>query len=109
MLAADQKAVILRRSGIAVPPLPVETAANESGVEAIGGPAQAPGTPVIREAAQEGALRQWTAQVNALFVSYVAARAAKSLRDAEEARQMSELRHLASRQGWARAARPKSA
>ena len=107
MLAAAQKAVILRRSGIAVPPLP-EEAANEGGVEPDAVAAGGVGASVGHEAAREGALRQWTAQVNALFVSYVAARAAKSLRDAEEARQMNELRHLASSRGWAGGA-PKSA
>ena len=36
----------------------------------------------------------WSHRVDALFVEYVAARAAKSLRDAEEARQLDRLRSM---------------
>ena len=68
MLTTAQKADILQKTGIAVPAGP--TAADPS------------------------ALARWTAAVEALFVSYVAARAAKSLRDAEERRQLAVLREL---------------
>jgi hypothetical protein len=40
---------------------------------------------------------EWTHQVDALFVDYVAARAAKSLRDAEEVRQLDLLRRMSTR------------
>lgn len=41
--------------------------------------------------------RDWARRVDALFVDYVAARAAKSLRDAEEARQLELLRRMSVR------------
>jgi hypothetical protein len=66
MLTTAQKAEILRNTGAAVSAMP---AASEP-------------------------LRQWIATVEALFVSYVAARAAKSLRDSEEARQLVVLRRI---------------
>jgi|GEM_PF-404767 len=92
MLAVTQKAVILRRSGVAVPPAPVDVAAND------GGPHESAAAQPA-ESVREAALRTWTAQVNALFVSYVAARAAKSLRDAEAVRQLDELRQMSAGQG----------
>jgi hypothetical protein len=39
----------------------------------------------------------WTSLVDTLFVDYVAARAAKSLRDAEEVRQLDLLRRMSTR------------
>lgn len=48
--------------------------------------------PACPEAASE-----WTRRVDALFVDYVAARAAKSLRDAEEIRQLDLLRRMSTR------------
>lgn len=44
----------------------------------------------------------WTGRVDALFVDYVAARAAKSLRDAEEVRQLDLLRRMSAR-SWGKA------
>ncbi|MGJ7489646.1 hypothetical protein [Variovorax sp. ZT4R33] len=41
--------------------------------------------------------RDWSRRVDALFVDYVAARAAKSLRDAEEVRQLDLLRRMSVR------------
>jgi hypothetical protein len=43
------------------------------------------------------AANAWTSRVDALFVDYVAARAAKSLRDAEEVRQLDLLRRMSTR------------
>lgn len=69
MLDATQKANILRRTGVDVPSPPQ---------------------------ADDGlALAAWTAAIERLFVNYAAARAAKSLRDAEEVRQLDRLRRLA--------------
>jgi hypothetical protein len=48
------------------------------------------------------AARDWTSRVDALFVDYVAARAAKSLRDAEEVRQLDLLRRMSAR-SWGKA------
>jgi len=103
MLAITQKANILRRSGIAVPPAPVDAAAND------GGPNEKSAAlpTATAETAREAAWRTWTAQVNTLFVSYVAARAAKSLRDAEAVRQLDELRQLSA--GVGRLAQPSRA
>lgn len=55
--------------------------------------------PACPEAAYE-----WTSRVDALFVDYVAARAAKSLRDAEEVRQLDLLRRMSQRSGRSAAA-----
>ncbi|RZL62978.1 MAG: hypothetical protein EOP81_14525 [Variovorax sp.] len=73
MLTTEQKAVILRKTGFTVPDAPT----------AGGGDAEATAT------------QQWGAQIESMFVTYVAARAAKSLRDAEETRQMQLLRQSA--------------
>lgn len=68
MLNALQKAEILVRAGVAVPPLPENAnAANE--------------VP-----------HQWRRDVDALYASYAAARAARSLREAQEAQNMAQLR-----------------
>jgi hypothetical protein len=64
MLTIAQKADILRKNGIAVPAMPADD------------------------------LRGWNADVDVLFVTYAAARAAKSLRDAEELRQLELLRRI---------------
>ncbi|MGJ7486465.1 hypothetical protein ACSFA2_14470 [Variovorax sp. LT2P21] len=48
------------------------------------------------------AAREWAGRVDALFVDYVAARAAKSLRDAEEVRQLDLLRRMSTR-SWGKA------
>ncbi len=67
MLTTVQKADILRKSGLDLPACP------------------------------DAAAQDWTARVDALFVDYVAARAAKSLRDAEEVRQLDLLRRMSHR------------
>jgi len=69
MLDTTQKANILRRTGVDVPSPP--------------------------QAAEGIALAAWTATIERLFVGYAAARAAKSLRDAEEVRQLDRLRRMA--------------
>lgn len=75
MLTPSQKAQILQRAGFAAPAMPANLSENLPGK-----------TPV---------LVQWEAAVDALFVEYAAARAAKSLRDSEELRQLNLLRSLA--------------
>lgn len=72
MLTTVQKADILRKSGLAVPACPEATS------------------------------QDWMVQVDALFVDYVAARAAKSLRDAEDIRQLDLLRRMSHR-SWGNA------
>lgn len=73
MLTTEQKADILQKTGFTVPDAPTAC----EGVEG------------------EAALQQWGAQIESMFVTYVAARAAKSLRDSEEARQLNALRQMA--------------
>lgn len=78
MLTSDQKASILRKNGFAVPDAPASTLLT---------PAQPP---------ESGAAMQaWHRAIEALFASYAAARAAKSLRDAQEKSQLERLRQMA--------------
>lgn len=70
MLTTSHKASILRKAGVAVPAQPLD-------------------------ADLHGACVSWAKTIETLYVSYAAARAAKSLRDAEEARQLTMLRGLA--------------
>lgn len=79
MLTTVQKAKILGQAGFEVPARPVEAV-----------PADSP-------AGQDAALQTWTQAVENLYAGYAAARAAKSLREAEEARQLDMLRRLSSR------------
>lgn len=80
MLTIAQKADILQKTGIAVPAAPA--------------PSPLPDVQDGQTTAEPSAMARWTAAVEALFVSYVAARAAKSLRDAEERRQLAVLREM---------------
>jgi hypothetical protein len=70
MLTTSHKASILRKAGVAVPAQPVDADMHAAG-------------------------SGWAKAIETLYVAYVAARAAKSLRDAEEARQLTMLRGLA--------------
>lgn len=85
MLTSIQKAIILRKNGFAVPDAPPEPAIT---------PAQ-PSEP-------GPALQAWHRAIEALFATYAAARAAKSLRDAQEKSQLEWLRQLASGTGTPR-------
>ena len=77
MLSVAHKANILRPAGIAVPPPSM--------------------TFLLTQHERADAMQHWESTVENLFVSYAAARAAKSLRDAEEQRQLSRLQLLAQR------------
>jgi hypothetical protein len=83
MLTSSQKAEILQRAGYAVPAQPVEHPASQIT------------DPTARA--------RWQQTVEALFVEYAAARAAKSLRDSEEHRQLCHLRRMASHSSSTRA------
>jgi len=74
MLSTSLKANILRKAGVQIPTL---------GAEAMSG-------DELKAAASE-----WANTVETLFVIYTAARAAKSLREAEEAQQLAMLRRMA--------------
>ena len=78
MLTIDQKEAILRRAGITVPAFP-DQAVTGSG--------------------HEDCLRRWTEAIDLLYLQYAAARAAKSLRDAEQAQEIDALRRAAERSG----------
>lgn len=89
MLTIEQKETILRRAGVAVPAFSSRRASNQQ--------QQADAKPILKEDMQADG-QQNTAErrartIDALFVEYSAARAARSLRNAEEARQLSALRH----------------
>ena len=71
MLTTDQKETILRRAGVAVPAFPSRYSSDQQ---------------------HQSAAAQWARTIDTLFVEYSAARAARSLRDAEEARQLGALR-----------------
>ena len=90
MLTAQKMAFILAHAGIEVPPCPIfrfddtvkPTHRNQRDLL------------LKRECAAEFAqkVRQWNYEVASLYAAYMAARAAKTLRDAEAARQMTLLR-----------------
>jgi hypothetical protein len=79
MLSHQKKAIILARTGTVVPPFPVPENSNRSD-------AWEPGIDQAR------AIAAWNRIIDALFVDYAAARAAKSLRDSEYALQLEILR-----------------
>lgn len=82
MLTPDQKEVILRRAGIAVPIFPERRLqAQERDAEA----------------EHASAVHRWSEAIDVLYVQYAAARAAKSLRDADEAAQLDRLQRASER------------
>jgi hypothetical protein len=95
MLTAIKKALILAQAGSAVPAFP--------GLEApvsLRPPREgAPTSMQQREsdAEQARAVERWSQEIEALFVTYTVARAARSLREAEQARQIDMLRRANAR------------
>lgn len=85
MLTIVQKAAILGKAGIEVPARPEDDLSTQA----------VTGSPLRAEGVSQQA-HDWGRAIEALYVSYAAARAAKSLRDAEEARQNAMLRRMAS-------------
>lgn len=92
MLTTDQKETILRRAGVAVPAFPSRRPSDQQ-------QHQSDAEPILKGNMQadgrQKPAEQWARTIDALFVEYSAARAARSLRDAEEARQLGALRHAA--------------
>lgn len=76
MLTTVQKAKILGKAGFEVPACPDGVAGADA------------------DAAPESPMQKWIRAVEILYATYAAARAAKSLRDAEEARQNEMLRRM---------------
>ena len=98
MLTIDQKETILRKAGVAVPEFP----AGHPGAKARGPDARDDPAVSGKRAQSESrraAIEQWAASIEALYVEYVARRAAKGLRDAEDARQLTLLRRAGERSG----------
>ena len=85
MLTTDQKETILRRAGVAVPAFPSPRASDQQQQQQ----QQADGP--------KNAAEQWARTIDTLFVEYSAARAARSLREAEETRQLGALREASDR------------
>ena len=84
MLTIDQKETILRRAGVTVPVFPERhPGAHPRDHDA--------------EAEHKADLQRWSEAIEVLYVQYAAARAAKSLRDAEEAARLDQLRRAAER------------
>jgi hypothetical protein len=89
MLSTDQKETILRRAGVAVPARPSRRSSDQQ-QQADAGSISGQN---IQAGGQQDAARRWARTIDALFVEYSAIRAARSLRDAEEARLLGALRH----------------
>ena len=79
MLTIFQKATILSKAGFEVPACPAEDVSATS-------------TGAVSQK-----MHDWAKAIETLYVSYVAARAAKSLRDSEEVRQNAMLQELSSK------------
>jgi hypothetical protein len=95
MLTAIKKALILRQVGIDVPRFPGISASaslRHFVQEGSASPEQCDS-----EALHAKAVERWNQQIEVLFVIYTAARTAKCLREAEQARQMDMLRRANSR------------
>ena len=86
MLTTDQKEAILRRAGVTVPAFPSPRARDQQQQQQ---QQQADGP--------EDAAKQWARTIDTLFAEYSAARAARSLREAEETRQLGALRRASDR------------
>jgi hypothetical protein len=91
MLSTSQKAVILSKAGVAVPPFPARRMPVQE--RFLQEDVSVPRAEVEADEEQRRAAQEWTAEVNNLYAGYVAARAAKSLREAEEAEALVRLRN----------------
>ncbi|RZL86611.1 MAG: hypothetical protein EOP82_29325 [Variovorax sp.] len=90
MLTTDQKEAILRRAGVSVPDQPAGAAdASARELEASDVATENDGTRAPTSHQEATAL--WAQTIETLYVEYGARRAAKSLRDAEDARQLDAL------------------
>jgi len=95
MLSASQKAAILESAGIAVPAFPARRAPYTQWPS--GKPRISTAEEYEGDAEYAQSVTRWKQEVEALHVGYAAARAAKSLREAEEARHLDLLRRANSR------------
>jgi hypothetical protein len=95
MLTTHKKTLILANAGVDVPACPSNGLLNPQ-------PSASCATPIFsaeQEAQKEMAfaLTQWSKAIEVLYVEYAAARAARSLREAEEVRQLDMLRRANAR------------
>lgn len=92
MLTTDQKEAILRVAGVATPAFPSPGGLWRQQWQHDA----APGSKTSPQAGMDPGTvaKQWAQAINTLFVVYSAARTARSLLKAEEARQLSVLRQL---------------
>ena len=90
MLSARHKAQILARAGYKVPPCPTPPQSGGS----LTPPQSTTAEYRQHQAADEGGEPDavWRRQINILYSRYAAERAARSLREAEEARQLASTR-----------------
>jgi len=90
MISTSQKATILAKAGIPVPAFPERALPVEERYLMPG--ARVPQAQIDADIAQSVAVERWNREVNNLFAGYVAARAARSLREAEDADRLIRLR-----------------
>jgi hypothetical protein len=90
MLSHQKKAAILVKTGMAVPPYPVPRSPILTVLPGRDWDGAAPAWESDPE--QVRAVAAWNRTIDGLFVDYAAARAAKSLRDSEQALQLERLR-----------------
>ncbi|MBD9665554.1 hypothetical protein J2W37_002406 [Variovorax paradoxus] len=92
MLTIDQKEAILRWAGVSTPAFPSPGVLWRQQRQHDAAPSSRTNPHAVLDPGT--AAKQWAHAINTLFVAYSAARAARSLRKAEEARQLSVLRQL---------------
>jgi hypothetical protein len=92
MLTAHKKALILTSAGVDVPAFPTNHGLHSQSPASC----ESSTSAAVREANKEETL--WNQAIELLYVEYAAARAAKSLREAEEIRQLDILRRANARQ-----------
>lgn len=90
MLSLSQKAKILCKSGSKIPPFPSRRLPVQERHLMRG--ARAPQEELEADEEQEKAVKIWSLEIESMYVAYVAARAAQSLREAEVGRQSEDLR-----------------
>lgn len=91
MITTSQKATILAKAGIDAPPFPQRSLPIEERFLMPG--ARVPQAQIDADVALSVAVECWNREVNNLFATYVAARAARSLREAEDADRLVRLRY----------------
>lgn len=94
MLTTDQKESILRKAGVLVPPFPARRWPVQERYLREG--ACMPKEELEADAEQRAAADAWARAIQTLYVEFTAARAARSLREAEQARSDQALQRASS-------------